>query len=282
MLTTSAKSSEESSEQSNCRHAGQFSGFERTASVYDLIHKDRDLTKQAAMIGEELGSPPKNGACLLDWGAGTGSMLPHWKRLGWVSLGMDKSPEMIAAAAAKGITVNPGDLLEWPQGYTVFEAQACLFATFSYACLSQKDLERVVSTLRWRATSGGMLVFDCLNYACAVSRLQIHNCRSATDGTRTVVRTIDKIFDPVASILKVTTDFLLGQPGGPGTVNTNDEFHTWRDEHTLRAFTPTEIAAVLDRHDFDVVRIFNPESGHKESWGVNEYACYMMVTARAR
>lgn len=122
---------------------------------------DSDRYARSARFVADLAAPvveilaPRPGERILDLGCGDGALTEKLAAAGARVVGVDSSPEMVAAARARGLDVRVVDGARLP-----FEAT--FDAVFSNAALHwMKDLERVVAGV-WKAlVPGGRFVGEC-------------------------------------------------------------------------------------------------------------------------
>lgn len=241
--------------------------FEATAEVYDQIYaKHRpyasDVDRMISFVNEHATRPLPHRLKILDWGAGTGEHIRHWKACGWEAVGIDKSPEMVKAARQKSLDVRLGDICETSIGRE-FLIQSCLFATFSYATLTADQLTAALANVRRHACRGGFFFLDVVNYASCLTSLQ----ESKNTAFKDFNRRMRKSFDPASSLLQCAVEY---ERGGQRT----------RETHVLRAYTPQEMIDALYRSGFDVLKVFDPESKQMKPPTSDSY--YFAIAARVR
>lgn len=131
-----------------------------TRSDSNKTQWDPDQYAEHARFVSELGAPvleylaAKPGERILDLGCGDGTLTSQLKELGCAVVGVDASPEMVAAARTRGIEarVMPGEALIYEDRFE---------AVFSNAALHwMKDPEAVIQGV-WRALiPGGRFVAE--------------------------------------------------------------------------------------------------------------------------
>jgi hypothetical protein len=229
--------------------------FSRSAAIYDRVHagsKDYDAHARIAMSFMRQSFPAGQRPFVIEWGAGTGEFTRRLMQECEV-LAFEPDNHMRAVAASKGIKTIKGDVR-----YTAFppaaDAQCLLFATFSYACITDNDIDRAMTNLRIARTGKRpgesqrpCIVFDCVNYAAAHAALFDHD-RVSPCGTVQVISR--KSFDFTTSILACENTYRMLPDGAE-----------WVEVHKMRAFTPPEITSHLRRHGFVVRNFFDPENG---------------------
>ncbi len=223
--------------------------FELSAHVYDRIHKNKNYDAHAAIALSFLRPhfPQDRRGRILEWGAGTGEFTKRLSQHAEVTA-IEPCDAMAAIASQKGIYTNHGDVrTSCYLRKAEIDAQALLFATFSYACLRVDDIDATLSSLQEIAKPSSGLVFDVINYAAAHACLLDSEKRSPCE---TVSCSSRRTFDFTDSILTCENTYKLLPDG-----------QQWVEVHKMRAFTPAEITGHLRRHGFVVKEFFDPENG---------------------
>lgn len=254
--------------------------FARSAAYYDEIYRDRgpiydrDVRRILSLFGKFAGRLPRR---MVDWGAGTCEHLRQFKLREWQAVGFDPCPQMVAQGIAKGANIIRGDIrgLDSRAFESEFSLQTCLFASFSYATLSDADLSYALTEVRRVAFPGGLFVFDVVNHSAAASHLHDDPKSNRAIDTGRIWRSMRKSFDIKTSIVTAEMSYQVKR-------DEKNEPDCFTEIHKLRAYTPREISAALTRHGFDVLEMFDPESESIEGGPIRADSYYFMVVARVR
>lgn len=132
-------------------------------------HRDEaDARRAAAFAVRVLALRPR--ARLLDLCCGAGRHLRALREAGFHAVGLDLSPELLAAAAAKGRgSVVRGDMRALPFADASFDAVLSFFTSFGYFLPDGENL-RVFREVRRTLRPGGGFLLDFLNREYVLTR----------------------------------------------------------------------------------------------------------------
>lgn len=219
--------------------------FERSAQIYDLIHKSKDYHGESVDIARHLEPAKKLTAHtprLIDWGCGTGAFTSQFARFGWDAVGIDSSPEMVQVALAKKVNAICGSVFDPPKTLHNAEGAICLFGAFSYMATNYAKLRHALQSIHGRLVRRGRFVFDVVNVTACASALREYK----EDKFENVTRRMRKSFCPKTN--HVMHDIEYEQEG-----------EKWSEFHTMRAFTMPEIDAALRHAGFGVLAMYPNE-----------------------
>jgi hypothetical protein len=225
--------------------------FERSAAVYDAIHKNKDYDSHARIalsFMRQHFTPGRRGR-VIEWGAGTGEFTRRLMQE-CHTLAFEPNRAMKARAISKGLPCLSGDITSdtfFEADSDSAEAHCLLFATMSYVGASENGIESALTNLQSMSEPCTGLVFDVVNYAAAHSTL-FDSDRVSPCGTVQVISR--KSFDFTTSIVTCENTYRMLPDGAE-----------WVEVHKMRAFTPPEITSHLRRHGFVVRNFFDPENG---------------------
>jgi SAM-dependent methyltransferase len=218
--------------------------FERSAQIYDLIHKAKDYDIEIIDICRHL-EPAKQLTRhiprLIDWGCGTGGFTSRFHRFGWDAVGIDSSEPMVQQALAKKVNAIHGTVADSRINYEV-EAATCLFGAFSYMATDYDKCRIALNAIRCRLRRLGRFVFDVVNVTACASALRDFK----EEQFENVTRKMRKSFCPKTN--RVLHDIEYEQEG-----------EKWSEHHTMRAFTMPEIEAALRHAGFKVAAMYPNE-----------------------
>jgi SAM-dependent methyltransferase len=135
-------------------------------SYRDLIDWPRRLAREEPFLLREFGRAPERS--LVDVGCGAGEHARRFASLGFRTVGVDRSPAMIADArripAPENLEFVEGDLTSLSSAVRDrFGAALCVGNTLPHL-LAAEDLERALCEIRSSLLPGGVLVLQVLNY----------------------------------------------------------------------------------------------------------------------
>lgn len=236
--------------------------LEKSAVIYDLVHREKDYDREAAVVAHHLKLVPLSR--VVEFGCGTGNFTHRIMNAGIASIvGVDPSPSMLAvcreklermrhahSAKAKVFSGSIGSILTHESGTPMaFDAAFAMFGVVSYAT-AHNDLVSALRNVRGRLTVGSRFVFDVVNYACCVADFRRN---SAVQFAREETDLADARFGTKEFCLEtsvVTTRFNFVRDGKA----------QWRETHEMRAFCPREIVDAAPSAGFRVVAQFSDPS----------------------
>jgi len=131
------------------------------AEAYDALYGDKDYAAECDLIERLFATREGGVASVLDLGCGTGNHAIPLAARGYRVTGVDRSADMIAAAAAKagdGVVFRTGDIREVDLGRR-FDAVLMMFAVLGYQT-ADRDVLAALVTARRHLEAGGLLIFD--------------------------------------------------------------------------------------------------------------------------
>lgn len=135
--------------------------YETLADIYSAIFPVSDAT-----VGF-IGPPPREGAAILDLGAGDGAHLDAFARLGWRTRGLEPSEAMLAAAARRSgqLGLARGGMLDLERfrAGDSFACVSCLGNTLPHLG-GLAELAEFSRQAAGALEPGGRLVIQLLNY----------------------------------------------------------------------------------------------------------------------
>jgi SAM-dependent methyltransferase len=129
------------------------------ARYYDLIYAGKPYAGEARFVHDLLGGGSDR---LLDVACGSGRHAREFAQLGWEVTGVDYSADLLAHAAASGISVYEQDMRALDVPGAPFDAVTCLFDSIGYP----QDNEGIVAALsgmRRHLTPGGRVAVEFLH-----------------------------------------------------------------------------------------------------------------------
>ncbi len=131
--------------------------YERFAPFYDIVMDDPG--PRAARVDDAIARYAPDAASLLELACGTGSILARLTTVADLT-GLDRSPEMLAVAAAKvpGARLVEGDMTAFSLGRR-FDVVACVFDSINHV-LDVPSWAATMACAREHLVEGGLFVFD--------------------------------------------------------------------------------------------------------------------------
>jgi len=131
--------------------------YERFAAFYDVVMDDPG--PRAARVNAAIDRYRPEPAGLLELGCGTGSILARLET-GAALTGLDRSPEMLALAAAKvpGARLVEGDMADFDLGRR-FDVVACVFDSINHL-LDVDSWSSLFACVHRHLEDGGLFLFD--------------------------------------------------------------------------------------------------------------------------
>jgi SAM-dependent methyltransferase len=131
--------------------------YERFAAFYDVVMDDP--APRAARVDAAIDRYRPDPATLLELGCGTGSILARLETTASLT-GLDRSPEMLAVAAAKvpGAQLVRGDMADFDLGRR-FDVVACVFDSINHL-LDVASWASLLGCVHRHLADGGLFVFD--------------------------------------------------------------------------------------------------------------------------
>ena len=131
--------------------------YERFAAFYDVVMDDP--SPRAARVDAAIDRYRPQPATLLELGCGTGSILARLETTAALT-GLDRSPEMLAIAAAKvpGAQLLEGDMADFDLGRR-FDVVACVFDSINHL-LDVASWASLLDCVHRHLADDGLFVFD--------------------------------------------------------------------------------------------------------------------------
>ena len=222
------------------------------AGAYDALYGDKDYAGECDVLERIFArfatAPVKT---VLDLGCGTGNHAVRLAQRGYEVSGVDRSPAMLAAAAAKAkalglaIPLHRRDLLDLDLGRQ-FDAVLMMFAVLGYQTEDAHVL-RALASARRHLRPGGLLVFDCWNGPAVLAQRPGDRVKTVPTSGGRIVRAASATLDVERHVCAVR--YRLSEFRGDRVVSETDE------EHRMRFFFPEEIGRFLGAGGFRLLRL---------------------------
>lgn len=215
--------------------------FGNYSRYYDLLYRHKDYQGEAEYIHSLIEKHRPGARTLLDLGCGTGRHASLLAERGYDVTGVDRSPDMLAEARARGARGGrtefvEGDLRSARLGRE-FDVVVSLFHVLSYQT-TNADLAAAFATLRAHLAPGGLFIFDCwygpavLNLRPAVRVLRLEDDRTA------VTRLAEPVLHPNANVVDVNYHVFVKD-------KQTSQVSELREKHSMRYLFAPEVEFLL-------------------------------------
>jgi SAM-dependent methyltransferase len=215
------------------------------AKIYDAIYRLKDYDGEVDLIERIL---VKRGLDtsrrLLDLGCGTGAHALRLVQRGYVVVGVDRSPEMLAQARAKltadngAIEFREADIRKLDLGQR-FDAALMMFTVLGYQ-LTDTDLMGALSSVRRHLDPGGLFIFDVWYGPAVLAEGPGERHISIEDGRGSISRKTRAVLDQSRHLCRVTFDIERFDAQG--------QADRWQEEHVVRYYFRDELELALTQN----------------------------------
>jgi len=224
------------------------------ASTYDTVYAEKPYEAECDLLEAAFtrftARPVKT---VLDLGCGTGGHALPLARRGYAVTGVDRSPAMLARAAAKltgearplDLTLVAGDVRTAALGHA-FDAVVMMFAVLGYQ-LEDDDVLAALATARRHLEPGGVLVFDAWYGPAVLAQRPSPRVRVIATGNERLEREASGELDTTRRVC--TVRFHLRRLVSDHVA---EESH---EAHTMRYFFPDELASLLGRAGLELAHL---------------------------
>jgi len=239
---------------------------EHYARYYDLLYRDKPYAEEASYIDRLIQERCPGAKSLLELGCGTGKHAERLARIGYRIDGIDKSPDMLAAArrtqTGEHVRLMQGDIRSFRLEESYDSAYA-LFHVIGYLT-DNDDLIRAFRNIGRHLNRGGVMIFDCWYGPAVLSeRPSVRIKRLADERTEAI-----RLAEPALSVERNTVDvgyrvFVRDTAGGKWT--------DFEERHCMRYLFTPEVSLFLREGgmaleaSFEFMTGKNPDSG---TWNV--------------
>jgi SAM-dependent methyltransferase len=227
--------------------------FGSYSRYYNLLYQDKDYAGEASYIRSLIRQHHPNAHSLLDLGCGTGRHVLLLAEDGLRVAGIDRSPEMLAAARAQLSEAAPataarrsasGAEPEFFQGdvRTVridrkFDVVVSLFHVMSYQTTND-DLKAAFSTAAAHLSPGGLFIFDCWYGPAVLTDRPVVRIRRLEDEHVSVTRLAEPVLHPDTNTVDVNYTVLIKD-------KLSGALDELRETHTMRYLFSPEVEMLL-------------------------------------
>ncbi len=220
------------------------------ARHYDVVYRDKPYADEARFVDSLLRDAGVARGRLLDVACGTGRHAAQFGALGWDVTGVDLSDELLEQArlSAPEARFERQDMRELDVQDGPFEAVTCLFDSIGYALDDEGVVVTLVAAGRHLAPSG-VLVLEFLHAPALLRDASAVRVRrfALSDHGDELVRISRTQLDEQRGVMEV--EFELLELRSDGT------YDRWLETQRNRFFSVSEMRALLERADLEVVRI---------------------------
>jgi SAM-dependent methyltransferase len=227
----------------------QYSGF---AGLYDIFMSGTDYTGWVNYIEEIFARFNKKPVLMLDLGCGTGKATRLFSEKGYDMIGLDNSPEMLAAAKAK----DPENLyilqdIRSFELYGTVDAVISLCDVFNYL-LTAHDLSKAFRLVKNYLNPGGLFIFD-MNTEYKYSKVLAG--RTFARETNKAAFIWNNRYYPKQRINEYRLTFFNKRSGGL--------YERFCERHLQRAYSPLFVRKMLECAGLKVLDVFGNKTFSK-------------------
>lgn len=219
------------------------------AAAYDQLYQDKDYSAECDLI-ESLFARFREQPVqrVLDLGCGTGSHAVPLSVRGYEVVGVDRAPDMLEVARARGdarVRFELGDVTDVRIGET-FDAVLMMFAVLGYQVFNPQ-LAAALHTARVHLEAGGLFVFDVWYGPAVLAQRPSERVKVIDQPDGQVIRVASSELDvrQNACTVRYRVWSIVD-----GTVTSEV-----REEHGMRYFFEPELAAFLAAAGFEMVHV---------------------------
>lgn len=219
------------------------------AAAYDELYQDKDYLAECDLI-ERVFQEYAQGAVrsVLDLGCGTGGHAAPLAERGYTVVGVDRSPGMLARAAARGSAARfeTGDITS-VQLDEAFEATLMMFAVLGYQ-VCNADVQAALATARRHLSPTGLLFADVWYGPAVMAERPSERVKvTGASGGSQVIRVASGELDSRRNVCTVRYR-LWHLDRGRLTAET-------REQHSMRYFFAPELELFLNATGFELLRL---------------------------
>ncbi len=216
------------------------------AVAYDALYGDKDYAAECDLIERLFAIREAGVETVLDLGCGTGNHAIPLAARGYRVTGVDRSADMIAAAAAKpgdAVAFHTGDIRDIDLDRR-FDAVLMMFAVLGYQT-ANRDVLAALATARRHLVAGGLLIFDVWYGPAVLHQRPSRRVKEAAAGATRFVRTADSQLDLARNLCTVRYR-IRASSAAPR----QSDF-----VHRMRYFFAPELALFLESSGFRSLRL---------------------------
>lgn len=226
----------------------------RYSQYYDLFYREKDYKAEAAFVTELLDRHGIVGGTLMDLGCGTGRHAVEFASTGFSVSGVDMSPDMLARADARRITLPSAvaKRLKFQQGDArtvrteeVYDAVVSLFHVASYQT-TNADFMAMCHTAATHLPRSGLFLFDCWYGPAVLADPPKVRIKRASNEEAAVIRIAEPVTRPHENTVAVNYTILM-------TDWKTQRIETALETHVMRYLFKPEVELMLDLSGFEVL-----------------------------
>ena len=220
------------------------------AQHYDLFYRDKNYQAEADYVADLIRLHRPDSKTILDLGCGSGRHDNCFVEMGFSTVGVDISSEMIQHGSSR---VRHGDdRLKFVHADIrqvrldrTFDAVVSLFHVMSYQATHQ-DVSDTFATARAHLLPGGLFVFDFWYGPAVLTDRPVVRCREFSTDELTVVRVAEPELLPNRNLVKIAYSIFLKETSENRYVRSNET-------HIMRYFFEPELQEISHGNGFEVV-----------------------------
>ncbi len=247
----------------------------RHAELYDLFYADKPYNDEAEFVDRQLRAHGVEPPCrLLELACGTGRHALALEQLGYETVAVDYSPDMIRRAQLRGVAANSqvdfrqADMRKLSLTEPPFDAAVCLFDSIGYV-QTNAALGATLRGIRNHVKPGGLFVFEFWHAGAMLSGFDPLRVRRWRTAEGEVLRISETQLDCSQQLSHVTyTVYELFADG---------RYATFQETQTNRYFLVQEMAALLAHAGWSSLRWF---AGFQPSEQITQQTWHVVAIAQ--
>jgi SAM-dependent methyltransferase len=243
--------------------------FQQYSKYYDLLYKDKKYKEESQYVIEKIKQFAPKATQMLELGSGSGSHAHYFCEAGFKVTGIERSPEMIAAAKTKNVVgFNPilGDIssFELPQQ---FDVAVSLFHVISYLT-ENTSLINCFKTVHQHLNPDGVFMFDVWYSPAVYHQKPETRIKRLENDTIEIVRLAESKMELDNNVVEVNFEVIIKDKATHTTESITEK-------HLMRHFSIPEIKMLAAFTGFEVVlteEFLTENTPSEDTWGV----CFLL------
>ena len=246
--------------------------FGHYGRYYDLLYQDKDYGAETAYIRSLIEQFSKGRRTILEIGCGTGRHAELLSRAGFDVTGVERSEEMIEAAACRvqpttkhvsgSFRVTQGD------GRTIrlnqrFDCVLSLFHVVSYQT-SNSDVQAMLETAALHLEDRGTFIFDVWYGPAVLSLRPAVRIRRMEDDHTHVLRVAEPVMNVSHNVVEVDYTMII-------TDKVSGRVEKFHESHRMRYFFEPELCFLAESSGMELIHCeqwLDGAAPSQETWGV--------------
>lgn len=243
--------------------------FKLYSQYYDLLYQDKAYQAEADYLHQLINQYRPNSASILELGSGTGKHANLLAKLGYHTLGLERSAEMVEIAnstKAENITFKVADITDFRLNQS-FDVALSLFHVISYLT----DNQSLISTFKnvhHHLNEKALFIFDVWHSSAVNFQVPEKRTKTLQNEQTHVTRHANPIINAEQNIVEVNYTIEVEDLKDGTTTNISES-------HPMRHFSKPEIELLAYATGFEVIHseeFLSKAIPSVQTWGV----CYIL------